>query len=327
MELVLPVGPRLGKTVLELHGVTKSLGGKRLFADLELVVQAGERIGVVGPNGTGKTTLLGVVLGRVAPDAGEVVVGKNTVFAELSQSREELRDHHTVLEEVAGDSAVVVLESGTISVRSFLRGLLFDDAFADTPVGALSGGERSRVQLAKLLRAGANFLVLDEPTNDLDLVTLGVLEEALAGFPGAALVVSHDRWFLDRIATSILLFEGDGRVTRWPGTASEAIARARATAVGAAEAPAAETPRPARRERPTEGPRRRTYRERDELAGMEAALLAAEGRVAEVEALLQDPAIYKERSAEVPALVAELDRARAEVERLYARWQELDALG
>ena len=175
-------------------------------------MKPGDRIGVVGPNGAGKTTLVRTLLGELPPDEGEVVVGVNTRFAYLDQTRAELRDDKTVLEEVADGNDHVLLDDGAVHVRTFLRMMLFDDRFADTPVGALSGGERNRVQLARLLRRGGNLLVLDEPTNDLDLVTLGVLEDALADFPGCALVVSHDRWFLDKIATGILAFEGDGRV-------------------------------------------------------------------------------------------------------------------
>jgi ATP-binding cassette subfamily F protein uup len=321
MTLRLPMGGRLGKTILELRAIGKSLGGKKLFSDLTLLVKPGDRIGVVGPNGAGKTTLTRIVLGLLAPDEGEVVVGQNTRFAYLDQGRAELDDRKTVLEEVAGDNDRVTLEDGTIHVRSFLRLLLFDDGFANTPVGTLSGGERSRVQLAKLLRVGGNFLVLDEPTNDLDLVTLGVVEEALSGFPGCALIVSHDRWFLDRVATGILAFEGEGRVAFYEGNY--------ATYLELRPRPAAATPTPAS-ERPKRvappAPRRLSYKERQELAGMEAAILAAEERVGALEATLADPAVYKERSAEVPELVRSLEAARAEVERLFERWQELEAL-
>jgi ATP-binding cassette subfamily F protein uup len=321
--LQLPMTQRLGKSILELRGLTKSAGGKDLFSDLTLTWKAGDRIGVVGPNGAGKTTLVRTILGRAQPDAGEVVVGQNTSFAFLDQGRADLRDDKTVLEEVAGDNDRVFLPEGPVHARTFLRMMLFDDGFADTPVGTLSGGERNRVQLAKLLRAGGNFLVLDEPTNDLDLMTLGVLEEALASFPGCALIVSHDRWFLDRVATGILAFEGDGRVGFYEGSCSDYLARKRNAPVDAA-------PSPARAERDTrperQRPRKVTFKEKQELAGMEQAIVDAESRVAELERTLQDPSIYQTRGAEVPALVAALDEAKREVERLYARWQELEAI-
>src|SRR6185369_7838667 len=152
-------------------------------------------------------------------------VGINTRFSYLDQTRAALRDDKTVLDEVSDGNDHVYFEDGPIHVRTFLRMMLFDDRFADTPIGALSGGERNRVQLARLLRRGGNLLVLDEPTNDLDLVTLGVLEDALQTFPGCALVVSHDRWFLDKIATGILAFEGDGTVNFYEGDWSSWHAR------------------------------------------------------------------------------------------------------
>ena len=341
MLLRLPMAGRLGKTVLELRGLRKrSYDGTRdLFADVDLIVQAGERIGIIGPNGAGKTTFVRTLLGEVAPDGGELVVGQNTRFAYLDQGRTALRDDKTVLAEVAGDSDKVFFPDGqSIHVRTFLRQMLFDDGFADTPIGALSGGERNRVQLARLLRMGGNFLVLDEPTNDLDLVTLGVLEEALADFPGCALVVSHDRWFLDRVATRILAFEEGGRVVLYEGNYSTYLAlRPKSSDSAKAENEAntikrengSKTERGAKTadaEKST--PKRKpSNKERQELAGIEAAILAAEARVAELEALLADPAFYRERRAEVPRVNAELEPARAAVEKLYARWQELEGLG
>jgi ATP-binding cassette subfamily F protein uup len=321
MTLRLPAGARLGKTILELDGAGKSLGGKRLFRDLTLAMKPGDRIGVVGPNGAGKTTLVRTIMGQLAPDEGSVKVGVNTRFAFLDQARADLRDDRTVLEEVAGEGDRVFLEDGPVHVRTFLRMMLFEDAFADTPVGALSGGERNRVQLAKLLRIGGNFLVLDEPTNDLDLFTLGVLEEALAVFPGCALVVSHDRWFLDRVATGILAFEGAGKVAFYEGNYSSYLDK---RAAAPAPAPAAAAARPSAAPS-APAVKKRSYKEQKELDGIEAAIGTAEARVTDLEATLADPTIYRSRAAEVPALSADLAAARTEVERLYARWQELEA--
>src|SRR5262249_39710327 len=156
---------------------SKSLSGKRLFSDLTLLLKPGDRIGIVGENGAGKTTLLRTLLGDVKPDAGEIIAGQHTRIAFLDQGRADLDDSRSVLEEVSGDNEHVFLPDGPVHVRTFLRMMLFDDRFADAKVGTLSGGERNRVQLAKLLRRGGNLLILDEPTNDLDLMTLGVLEE------------------------------------------------------------------------------------------------------------------------------------------------------
>src|SRR6185503_16697645 len=181
------------------------------------------------------------ILGIEPPDSGRVTLGVNTRPAYFEQSRSELRDELTVLEEVGDGNDWVELPEERIHVRSFLRQLAFPDNVADTKIGQLSGGERNRVQLARLLRRGGNLLVLDEPTNDLDLPTLGALEEALADFAGCALIVSHDRWFLDRVATGILAFEGDGRVVFHEGDHSTYVARRRAAAREVATATAGAT--------------------------------------------------------------------------------------
>ncbi len=320
MLLRLPTGGRLGKTILELHGLSKSLGGKRLFSDLTLILKPGDRIGIVGPNGVGKTTLVRTMLGELAPDEGEVKVGQNTRFAYLDQGRAKLRADRTVLDEVADGDDQVFLEGGAVHVHTFLRMLLFDDGFANTKVGTLSGGERNRVQLARLLRRGGNLLVLDEPTNDLDLMMLGVLEEALVEFPGCALLVSHDRWFLDKVATGILAFEGEGVVHFYEGDYSSYLAR--------------KTALPSPKSSPVEvwpasvraTVRKLTFKEREELKTISSAISAAEAQVGELQGVLNDPAVYKQRAMEVPSLVVALDRARAEVERLYSRWLELEEL-
>lgn len=334
LTLRLPMPQRLGKTILALRGVSKAIAGKQLYRDLTLVLKPGDRIGIVGENGAGKTTLLRSLLGQVQPDAGEIEIGVNTRFSFLDQGRAELDDTRSVLEEVAGDSEFVILPDERVHVRTFLRRMLFDDRFADARVGTLSGGERNRVQLAKLLRAGGNVILLDEPTNDLDLFTLGVLEEALVHFPGCALIVSHDRWFLDRVATGILAIEGNGQVRFFEGdytayaekrrAEEEAAQKAalEAAPVAKAQAPAAAPAKAAASAKP----RKRSFAEQKELAGMEAAILAAEEEVATLQGTLSDPGIYKDRSAEVPGLVARLDAAKLKVDALYARWQELEAI-
>ncbi|MCA9675949.1 MAG: ATP-binding cassette domain-containing protein, partial [Myxococcales bacterium] len=239
ISLRLPEGGRLGKTILELKGLTRRIGDRTLFQDLTLTMKPGDRIGIVGPNGAGKTTLIRTILGEVPPDRGEVVLGINTRPAYLEQGRTELDDDRTVLEEVAGDSDHVQLEDGPVHVRTFLRALQFDDATASTRIADLSGGERNRVQLARLLRRGGNLLVLDEPTNDLDLLTLGALEEGLTEFGGCALIVSHDRWFLDRVATGILAFDPDvrgGEVVFYEGDYSSYVAKRKQLRAEAARA-------------------------------------------------------------------------------------------
>ena len=331
--LRLPTGGRLGKTILELRGVSKSLAGKKLFSDLTLILKPGDRIGIIGGNGAGKTTLVRTLIGELAPDAGEVIRGVNTRIAFLDQGRAELDDSRSVLEEVAGDSDSVFLEDGPVHVRTFLRMLLFDDRFADAKVGTLSGGERNRVQLAKLLRRGGNLLVLDEPTNDLDLLTLGVLEEALSEFPGCALVVSHDRWFLDHVATGILAFEGDGKVTFHEGNYSDFLERTKSSAPPATESearrptPSSSRPSASDEAKPAvKTARKASFAEQNELAKMEEKILTAESQVEELQQKLNQPGVYKDHPIEVPGWIAALDAARTEVDRLYARWQELERL-
>jgi len=323
LGLRLPSGPRLGGSIVELVRVGKSLGGKRLIRELSLVMKPGDRIGIVGENGAGKTTLIKMILGLEPPDTGQIVVGANTKPAYLEQGRTELRDELTVLEEVGDGYDHVELPDGRVHVRGFLRMLAFPDSVADTKVGQLSGGERNRVQLARLLRRGGNLLVLDEPTNDLDLPTLGALEDGLVNFPGCALIVSHDRWFLDRVATAILAFEGDGAVTLYEGSYSFYAERRPRPAKASAAAASAARPEP--RPKPA-APRKLTFKEARELEGIEDAITAAEARVRALEAELSDPAVFKDRGAEIHGIIAALDAARADVERLFARWQELDAL-
>ena len=317
LALRLPTGPRLGSTIVELAKVSKSLGGKTLFTNLTLVMKPGDRIGIVGPNGVGKTTLIKTILGLEKPDSGKVMVGSNTKPAYLEQGRTELRDELTVLEEVGEGYDYVELPDGKVHVRGFLRMLAFPDSLGDTKVGQLSGGERNRVQLARLLRRGGNLLVLDEPTNDLDLPTLGALEDGLLSFPGCALIVSHDRWFLDRVATGILAFEGDGQVTFYEGSYSFYVERRPKKASEKVERAAKVDTRVKQ-----VAPKKLTFKEKAELAGIEDAIATAEARVGELETRLADPAVYRDARE----LVAELEATRAEVERLFARWAELDAL-
>jgi len=212
MDLRIPFGPRLGSRVLSLRGLAKGYDGKLLFEDLDWDMPPGAIVGITGANGLGKTTLVNLVTGREKPDAGEVEVGQNTHFCYVDQTRQALNAEKTVYEEVAEGSEVIAYGDKELSIRHYLARFLFTGSIQQTLVGKLSGGERNRVQLAKSLRSPSNFIILDEPTNDLDLMTLRVLEEALVEFPGCAIVITHDRYFLDRVATHIIGFEGEGRV-------------------------------------------------------------------------------------------------------------------
>ncbi len=310
---------RSGKTVLELDRVRLAVGDRVLVDDLTLALSPGERLGIVGPNGAGKTTLLRAILGEVAPASGRVTLGQNARVTYLGQKREGLDESATVLENVAGGRARVTLGERTMDARAYLERFLFDGEQQRQPVGTLSGGEKARVLLAKLLLTPTNLFVLDEPTNDLDVSTLASLEELLVEMNGTALVVTHDRWFLDRVATAVLAFEGGGKVVRYPGgyTMYRALRRE-------AEQPAAEAPAPPPRGEPA-APKRRalTYAERLELEGIFDRIAAAEEEVAALEARLADPSVYAGGGG--GDLVASHERARAALATLMARWEELEA--
>ncbi|AKU92418.1 ABC-F family ATP-binding cassette domain-containing protein [Vulgatibacter incomptus] len=328
-DLQILSAPRLGGVVIEAEHVGKRFGDRSVLKDVNFILQRGERVGIVGPNGVGKTTFLRTVLGELEPDEGTVIVGKNTRVAYYDQQRARLDPELTVYE-AAWDEEWVTIGDRRQHLREYLEDLLFPVPMQRMQVKALSGGERNRLLLARLFLEGANVLVLDEPTNDLDIVTLNVLERLLLGFGGSVLLVTHDRYFLDKVATSILSFEGDGKVVRYEGSyetyrslkAQSEAARAKAEKVSAAapvkEAPKPEAAKPAQK-------RKLGYKEQRELEGMEATIEAAEERKAGLEAQLADPAVFSQAS-KVAALQAELDAASSEVERLYARWQELQEL-
>ncbi|MEZ0230767.1 MAG: energy-dependent translational throttle protein EttA, partial [Planctomycetota bacterium] len=212
MELRLPVAERLGTKVVNVKNLSKKFGDKVLLKDFTFELPQGGIVGVVGPNGMGKTTLIKMLLGKEKPDTGSIEVGETVRFCYVDQGRDTLDPDKTVYEEVSGGTDWIQIGKKTMPTRQYLAHFLLGGDIQQMKVGKLSGGERNRTQLAKLLKAGGNVLVLDEPTNDLDLETLRVLEEALTNFPGCAIVVTHDRYFLDRIATHIIAFEGNSEV-------------------------------------------------------------------------------------------------------------------
>ena len=216
-ELYIPPGPRLGDVVIEATNITKGFGERVLFEDLNFNLPPGGIVGVIGPNGAGKTTLFRMLVGQESPDSGELKLGETVKLAYVDQSRDNLEGSNTVWEEISEGLDNLVIGGYEISSRAYLSRFNFKGSDQQKRVGTLSGGERNRLHLAKLLKSGGNLLLLDEPTNDLDVETLRALEEALLAFPGCGVVISHDRWFLDRIATHILAFEGDSTVTWFEG--------------------------------------------------------------------------------------------------------------
>ncbi len=220
-EIYIPPGPRLGDKVIEVKNVRKAFGDKLLVDDLSFSLPPGGIVGIIGPNGAGKTTLFKMLTGVESPDTGEISQGDTTDIAYVDQSRDTLNDSKTVWEEISDGLDVLEVGKYQTSSRAYVGRFNFKGPDQQKHIGALSGGERNRVHLAKVLRRGCNVLLLDEPTNDLDVETLRALEEALINFPGCAVVISHDRWFLDRIATHILAFEGDSQVTWFAGNFAE----------------------------------------------------------------------------------------------------------
>jgi ATP-binding cassette ChvD family protein len=214
VQIHIPAGPRLGDLVVEAESLRKSYGDRVLIDGLDFKLPRGGIVGVIGPNGAGKTTLIRMITGQEQPDSGALRIGDTVELAYVDQSREALDPARSVWEEISGGQDQITLGDRTVNSRAYVAGFNFRGTDQQTKVGKLSGGERNRLHLAKLLRSGGNLLLLDEPTNDLDVDTLRALEEALLSFAGCAMVVSHDRWFLDRIATHVLAFEGDSQV-RW----------------------------------------------------------------------------------------------------------------
>jgi ATPase subunit of ABC transporter with duplicated ATPase domains len=237
MEIYIPPGPRLGNLVVEARSLVKAYGDRLLLDDLTFTLTPGAIVGVIGPNGAGKTTLFRMITGQEPPDAGSIRMGETVRLAYVDQSRDALDPQKTVWEMIADGEDVVDLGGVTVKSRAYVARFNFSGADQQKRIGMLSGGERNRVHLARMLKQGANVLLLDEPTNDLDVNTLRALEEALEKFAGCAVVISHDRWFLDRIATHILAFEGNSRAVWFEGNYSDYESDRRSRLGAAADQP------------------------------------------------------------------------------------------
>jgi ATP-binding cassette subfamily F protein uup len=328
IDMVIPPPPPLGNRTVELVGAGMEIAGKRLFSDLSINFENGRRFGVTGRNGLGKTTLLKIILGQIEPTEGTVKTGQLTQFNYVDQGRLQLDEEKTVLDEIGDGTEFVNFGDEKLSLRGYLKRFLFTDERISTQVKYLSGGERSRLLLARILKKGGNFLILDEPTNDLDLATLRVVEEALAAFPGVVIVVSHDRYFLNRVCTGILAFEGGGRVVYSPGD-YDYYREKRDQRLAAQSQAAKPWPKPElKKDKPSAGrPRKLSFKETRELESIEPAIQAAEANIARIEALFAGPDFHRKHGQQTEELTAELAAEKQRVALLFARWEELDKIG
>lgn len=317
-ELDFKTGARLPGTLLELRDVHHGYGEADLISGLDLVIHPGDRVGILGPNGAGKSTLLKILAGTLSPRQGEMMRSGRVKIAVLDQHRTGLPLNATVFEAAGGGNDWVKVGEEDLHVASFLNRFLFGREYLDQQVSALSGGERARLLLARLLLAGANLLMLDEPTNDLDLQTLRVLEEALLGMDGACIVVTHDRALLDRVCTSVLAFEGAGHIQTYASRLQHVAAlnrRREALLPQPHKVTAAPKPKPKGK--------KLSYKENKELEALPQKIEDLEQAVEDLNAVLAEPSTYTERRAELPALTAKLAGLEQEVEAAYARWEAL----
>jgi ABC-type multidrug transport system ATPase subunit len=313
-----------------------TIGEKKLFSGFTFSLANGQRIGVCGRNGLGKTTLLKAIIGQLPPTEGTVKIGQLTKFNYVDQGRLHLNEENTVMDEVAEGREFVQWGDDRISVRSYLKRFLFSDDRITTQVKKLSGGERSRLLLARILKSGGNFLILDEPTNDLDLPTLRVLEEALIAFTGMVLVVSHDRYFLNRVCTDVLAFEGDGKIHHSVGDYDYYLEKKKKAEIAASRQSAAilatnkaEKSAALSRDaatKPKTKTRKLSFKEQRELEGIEAQIHTVEAEIARIEGLFADPEFFRKHAAQVNQLTDELEKARDNAAKFYARWEELEAI-
>lgn len=326
---------RQGSSIVAFDDVTLQIAGRTLVQGFTLALGRQRRVGIVGPNGTGKTTLLRAVMQSLTPAKGAITIGKTTKIAYLDQTRSGLDESKTLLLNVS-DATRVRFNGEEITVYSYLERFGFRSEELHKQVTMLSGGERARVALAKLLLSETNLLILDEPTNDLDVTTLSALEDMLLDFAGSALIVTHDRYFLNRVATDVLAFEGDAQVVHVVGnydtytSLRAATLEAKAEAAKVAAAKAADTkgtgakPAESVAARPGARPPKLTYQEQRELEGLMAAIEAAEAEVSRLQHALADPDLYKTGPSAAVALEQQLAQARSDVDTKVARWEELE---
>ena len=326
VRLAIDSAGRTGKTVFEAKGVSKSFQSEvHVVRDFSTRILRKDRIGFLGPNGAGKTTLLKMLIGELEPDSGSVERGTNVQIAYYDQQREQLDGERTVVDTIADGNDWVVVNEQKRHVFSYLEDFLFPPERARSPVKALSGGERNRLLLARLFTQPANVLVLDEPTNDLDMETLELLEAQLVDFAGTVLLVSHDREFLNRVVTSTIAFEGDGVVREYVGgyddwvrqTQGRGSSRSRIAEVAAA-------PKSAEPSTPAVPKKKMSFKEQRELEGLPAKIEANEARQRELEATIAAPAFYRSGPDVINQTLADLDQAKTDLDALLTRWTALE---
>ncbi|MBK8753476.1 MAG: ATP-binding cassette domain-containing protein [Candidatus Competibacteraceae bacterium] len=316
-----------GKLAIEAKKVSYAWRDEPLIRDFSVRIQRGDRIGLIGPNGCGKSTLLGLLLGRLTPNAGQVQTGTKLEIAYFDQLREQLDPEQTVLDSVAGGRETIEINGQRRHIISYLSDFLFTPQRVRSPIKSLSGGERNRLMLARLFSQPANLLVLDEPTNDLDLETLELLEELLLEFTGTLLLVSHDRAFLDNVVTSCLVFEGGGRIREYVGGYSDWLRQRPAPEAAVAAAKPKVEPKPAVPPLKLAPAGKLSFNERRELERLPARIEQLEQRQRDLHATTAAPAFYKQEPAIVARQLEELRALEAELETAYGRWEELEGRG
>jgi ATP-binding cassette subfamily F protein uup len=325
VKMALAQGEASGRKVVEAKGVSFGHGERQLITDLSTTIFRGDRIGLIGPNGSGKTTLIKLLLGELKPDAGEIQLGSNIQVAYFDQYRATLREDWNALENVAEGREFVEVGGKSKHVIGYLQDFLFTPERARAPITRLSGGERNRLLLAKLFAQPSNLLVMDEPTNDLDVETLELLEEMLGDYPGTLLLVSHDRDFLDNVVTSTLVMEGEGRVGEYVGGYTDWLRQRPVASVSAPGKPvlAPATPVAAA---PAAAPKRKlSYKETRELEQLPLRIETLENKLAELTAQMNEPSFFQRDAAAINAHNALLAQTQLELDGAYARWSELDA--
>jgi ATP-binding cassette subfamily F protein uup len=308
--------------VFDADRVSKSFDGRAVVQDASFRVMRRDRVGLIGPNGSGKTTLLRMLMGELEPDSGHVVRGTNVQIAYYDQQREQLDPDRTVFETVGDGNDTVTVNGRTQHVHGYLRDFLFPSERANSPVKTLSGGERNRLLLARLLTRPANVLVLDEPTNDLDLETLELLESYLVDWPGTLLLVSHDRAFIDHVVTSTLVFEGDARVREYVGGYEDWL-RQRPVEEAGAKRPIPVAPGPGRA--PSLPRKKLSFNEQRELEELPGRIGKMEAEQAMLRERVASPDFYKESPEAIASALARADELRDALHEVYARWDDLDS--